>query len=81
MSKQTDKQRVLNHMREHGSITSWDAIREFGCTRLGARIWDLRHEGFNIDTEIIHGKDRNGEDVRFAKYTLRGEDDAQTTLP
>ena len=29
-------------------ITSWDAIMMFGCTRLSARIFDLREQGLNI---------------------------------
>ena len=30
------------------TITSWDAIMMFGCTRLSARIFDLREQGMNI---------------------------------
>ena len=30
------------------SITSWDAIMMFGCTRLSARVWDLRDQGLDI---------------------------------
>ena len=29
-------------------ITTWDAIMMFGCTRLSARIWDLRERGLDI---------------------------------
>lgn len=30
------------------SITSWDAIMMFGCTRLSARIWDIRDQGLDV---------------------------------
>ena len=33
---------------EGKSITSWDAIRMFGCTRLAARIHDIRERGVDI---------------------------------
>lgn len=66
----SDKEKILEHLRQHKSITPLQALELYGTFRLGARIWDLRHDGHRIDTEIIHGKDRNGEDMRFAKYTL-----------
>ena len=57
-------------MRKHGSITAMDAIREFGCLRLAARISDLRWDGYNIETEIEVGKNRQGDSVRYARYYL-----------
>lgn len=34
------------------TLTPMDALRRFGCFRLGARIWDLRNkQGMNIRTE------------------------------
>ena len=30
------------------SITSWDAIMMFSCTRLSARIHDLREQGLDV---------------------------------
>lgn len=45
-ASQNDKIRAwLNDGR---SITSWDAIMMFGCTRLSARIFNLREEGMDI---------------------------------
>lgn len=39
---------ILLYLKEHGSITALDAIREFGCMRLAARISDLRERGYDI---------------------------------
>jgi hypothetical protein len=47
------------------SITPLQALHKFGISRLGARILELRREGYNIVTEMTH---KNGK--RFAKYTL-----------
>lgn len=33
---------------EGKEITSWDAIMNFGCTRLASRIYDLREQGMDI---------------------------------
>ena len=47
-----------------------DAIRDYGIMRLGARIWDLKHLGYPIRTEIKTGKNRYGEDTHWAVYRL-----------
>lgn len=70
MGKQTHEKMILAYMRKHGSITAMDAIREFGCLRLAARISDLRWDGYNIETEIEVGKNRQGDSVRYARYYL-----------
>lgn len=51
-------------------LTPLDALREFGCFRLGARIWDLRHRfGLAIRTE--YQKTAGGK--RIAAYSIRKE--------
>lgn len=62
--------RVLKHLKEHGAITSWDAISLFGITRLSAVIFRLRNKGYKIETENTTGENRYGESVTYAKYTL-----------
>ena len=42
----TKTQKVLNHLRINGSITSWEAIQEYGVTRLSATIFNLRKKGY-----------------------------------
>ena len=42
------------HLIEKGNITSWEAIKEYGATRLSAIIYNLRNKyGMNIITETI----------------------------
>lgn len=36
-------QMVLQHLVEHGSITSYEAFELYGATRLSAIIYELRH--------------------------------------
>jgi hypothetical protein len=58
-------------MKENGSITSWEAIREFGATRLSAIIYNLRYkEGLNIITKNVNDKNRYGDPVSYARYYL-----------
>lgn len=62
--------RLLDYLREHKAITQREAINELGCYRLGARIWELKHDGHPIKREMITVKDRWGEETRIASYSL-----------
>lgn len=66
----TQCERVLAYLQTEGSITQLDAVREFGCYRLGARIWDLRHAGHKIKKTTITKRNRFGDAVSFAEYRL-----------
>ena len=68
--KITKKQMVLDHLKNHGSITSMEAIDNYGATRLSAIIFNLRKEGYSIDTLDIKGVDRYGNSVVYGKYVL-----------
>ena len=54
----TQSDMILRYMHENGSITPWEAMREFGCMRLGARIWDLKKAGTTIITESLTERNR-----------------------
>ena len=66
----SQKNKILKHLIEHGSIEPLEALREFGCMRLGARIGDLRADGYSIKTEYMMKRNAEGNIVRWAKYTL-----------
>ncbi len=68
--KETQKQKILAYIDSHGSITPMDALNKFGCMRLGARIYELKQEGYPIQTEIEVHKNLNGEYVQYARYSL-----------
>jgi hypothetical protein len=59
------------HLIENGSITSWEAIKEYGATRLSAIIFNLRARGMNIETTMIEFTDRFGSKAKYAKYILK----------
>lgn len=65
----TQKEQILQHLTEIGPITPIEALEQYGCFRLGARIADLKKEGVAIRTDIVA---RNGK--RFAQYSLEGVD-------
>lgn len=71
VSTMTQTNRVLNYMIDHGSITQKDAINEFGCYRLAAKIFDLRKEGYVIETERKPFRNEYTSGF-YAKYKLVG---------
>ena len=61
----TQENIILNHLKKHKFITSWEAITQYRITRLSARIFELRERGHQIITNHIN---ENGK--RFAEYSL-----------
>lgn len=69
--KKTNKtEKVLNHLKEHGTITSLEAIELYGATRLAAIIFTLRKRGLEIETMDIPFTDRFGVKSHYGKYIL-----------
>lgn len=66
--------RILRHIRDNGSITSWEAMQQYAVMRLASRICDIRRMGIGIKSEIVTGKNRYGEPIKFARYSLMEED-------
>ena len=66
----SQKQTVLEHLWENGSITSMEAITNYGITRLAARIAELRRDGWVITATQKQGKNRFGHTVVYAEYRL-----------
>ena len=66
----SDSEKILTYLQEHGSITSWEAIQHFRCTRLSGRIYDLRKRGFDITATTEESVNADGEKVRYSRYRL-----------
>ena len=48
MAKATQTQRILDYIREFGSITAIDAVRDLGVMRLAARVSDLKKRAMTL---------------------------------
>lgn len=68
--KITQCEKVLRHLKDHGSITSFEAFNEYGILRLASRINDLRAQGIAIVSEMASGKNRYGETTHYSIYRL-----------
>lgn len=73
----TQTERVLQYLKDFGSITPLQALSDLGVMRLWARIWDLRQAGYPITRRMVGSKNRYGESVSFAEYRLGGNEHAE----
>ncbi len=62
----TQSEAILNYLRQGKSLTPLLALDLFGCFRLGARIWDLKHQGHSIEMKLVESP----EGKHYAEYTL-----------
>ena len=64
-------ERVLEYMREFGSITPMEAFSDLGITKLATRVSELKRQGYEFDQEVVQTKNRYGENAHFMKYRLK----------
>lgn len=65
------KNRVLNYMKEFGSITTYDAFVDLGCTRLSEYIRQIRMD-YVVKDEWVKTTNRFGEKTEYKKYWIEG---------
>lgn len=74
----TQCERIMRHLQQVGSITSAEAMQEYGIYRLASRISDLKKLGVPIQREFVKSRNRFGEETIFARYSLRDEKDVMS---
>lgn len=69
----SQRQDILQHMCDTGSIDPKTALEHYGCMRLASRIDELRNMGVRIKTTMKKLGPR-----RVASYSLSSEDNLVT---
>jgi hypothetical protein len=64
--------KVIKFLQEGNSITSLDAFKFWGITRISARIYTLKKAGHNIVRQDIQVVDRKGQKATIGKWRLVG---------
>ena len=70
--KMTQCDMVLRHLKDFGTITSIEAITDYGILRFASRVSDLKRRGFRIKSERGAGVNRYGETTHYSIYSLEG---------
>ncbi|MBI0182239.1 helix-turn-helix domain-containing protein [Snodgrassella sp. W8158] len=63
----SQSKQILDYLQAGNALTLLEVLRKFNCLRLGARIYDLRQQGYVINSLIIKD-DILGK--RYARYSL-----------
>jgi hypothetical protein len=58
-------QQIKDHLESGKPLTSYEALRLFGCLRLAARIHDLRRLGMAVKMELVSRRNKT-----YAEYSL-----------
>ncbi len=80
MSKETRKNQmsaIKAHLKQRKSITSMQAFELYGCTRLSAKIFNLRKAGWVIDSVPQVGETRYGDTCQYVKYRYVSSPDSK----
>ncbi len=65
----TKKAKILAHLQSGQTLTQWECTHLYRHLRLGAVIFELREQGYDIETITCKNATDNGT---HAKYVLRG---------
>ncbi len=77
--KITQKQRILQYIEQFGSITPLEAYGDLGITKLATRISEMRKSGMEFKIEMVQGKNRFEEPVRYARYSFPDGDNEKVS--
>ena len=72
----SQNERILDHLRNVGTILPMTAWNDLGIYRLASRINDLRKAGHKINTKKVEVVNLWGESTYIAEYSLELEDAA-----
>lgn len=68
----TQCQRVLDYMKKKGNITPRDAFVDLNVTRLAARIFELKEEGHQFNSEMKNNPVTGDRYMSYSYVGLRG---------
>ena len=76
----TQREIILKHLDRYKKITSWQAIMEYGITKVNCVVYHLRQDGYVISTENKEVTTRLGNKATIAVYTLISKPQRQTAI-
>lgn len=66
----SQRRQILQRLKRGYTLTPIQALDYYGSMRLGARIKELRDQGYDISTTMIKIKGTDGAVKRVAKYRM-----------
>ena len=72
--KPTQRDLVLQYIRDFGFITSWQAYQDLGISQLATRIFELKELGYIFTKTRVNTKNRYGKPTHYDEYRLASEE-------
>lgn len=70
----TQKELIIQYLKDFGSITPMEAFADLGITKLSTRISEMRNQdGMEFKIETVKGKNRYGKATHYARYSFPEE--------
>lgn len=66
----TQRDAILDDLKSGLLLTHLDALRRYGCSRLAARVLELREAGYPIITQRVTMPTAHGHSARVAVYRM-----------
>ena len=67
----TQKEQILQYIKDFGSITPMDAFYDLGITKLATRISEMRNkDGIEFNIEIVRYRNKYNKPSHYARYSL-----------
>lgn len=67
MKRESQTKQIVRFLAQGGKLTSYQAFELFGCTRLAARIYDIKQAGLIIKKKNVF---TNGNKTHFSEYYI-----------
>ena len=67
----TQGERIIEYIREFGSISPMEAFSDLGITKLATRVSEMSAEGIEFVKKYEETKNRYGEKVHYMRYSLK----------
>lgn len=64
------REKILEHLEKYGTITTWEAIQKYHCTRISEYIRQLREDNYNIESVRKNVTRTDGIKTWIVVYTL-----------
>lgn len=71
-TKATQRLAMLDHLKQHGKISTIESREQLGISHPAARVMELRRQGFQIETRRVLEADSGGRFHGIALYVLKG---------
>lgn len=70
--KANQRAALLDHLIQHGKVSTIESREQLGISHPAARVMELRRSGLQIDTQRVLEADASGRLHTVANYVMKG---------